>query len=491
MKIVSVGESNRSINIEKDKKPLAVGDIVKGRIVDNDNGLITIKTVGGQSITAFLLSEENLPEGSIISFIINQINEDKIYAEILKPKHIDDLYEKEIESVLYEIGAEQNDLNKEAVETLVKFWQPISKDRIDYINYILKTVEKIKHNSSEALLAMLLSDINILDSSVETLNKASLTMDLGNIINMDTLVKNTNPLNADIEKDISGFMKNLSDTFSLDKNTLESFEYLFHQSYKALSSIDKADLETVIYLLSKGIDITPQNLYIYNELINEEKGLTSFLIELINTLSNYDDSELKSYSKELSNTFIDIEDVKNLPLKEQLAKMATVLKQIDSAIEKRGIKDFKLLDNMHNLKSSINLIKSINHETNYYHIPLMINQYNSSVDIYIYKEGKRNKRVDISNVSILISMDLKNIGYIESLIQVSYKNINIMFRTENKNITDMVNQYSKELKDKLEEKGYCINIIAQEKTDNKFNLISFEDKLNNGVISRYSIDVRL
>lgn len=121
----------------------------------------------------------------------------------------------------------------------------------------------------------------------------------------------------------------------------------------------------------------------------------------------------------------------------------------------------------------------------------MINQYNSSVDIYIYKEGKRNKRVDISNVNILISMDLKNIGYIESLIQVSYKNINILFKTENKNITDMINQYSIELKEKLEEKGYYINIITQEKTDNKFNLISFEDRLNNGVISRYSIDVRL
>lgn len=491
MRIVSVGESNRSINIEKNRKPLAVGDIIKGRIIDNDNGLITMKTVGGQSITAFLLSEENLPEGSITSFIVNQINEDKIYAEILKPRHVDDLYEKEITSVLDEIGVEQSDLNKEAVKTLVKFWQPISKDRIDYINYIIKTIDNIKQNSSETLLTMLLSDINILDSSVEILNKASLTMDLGNIIDLDTLVKNSNPLSDNIEKDISSFIKNLSNAFSLDKNTLESFEYLFHQSYKALSSIDKADLETISYLLSKEIDITPQNLYIYNKLIYEEKGLTDFLLEMINTLNNYDDKELKSYSKELSKVFIDVEDVKSLPLKERLANMISILKQIDSVIEKRGIKDFELLDNMHNLKSSMNLIKSINNETNYYHIPLMINQYNSSVDIYIYKEGKRNKRVDISNVSILISMDLKNIGYIESLVQVSYKNINIMFRTENKNITDMINEYSKDLKDKLEEKGYYINIIAQEKTDDKFNLISFEDKLNNGVISRYSIDVRL
>ena len=130
MRIVSVGESNRSINIEKNRKPLAVGDIIKGRIIDNDNGLITMKTVGGQSITAFLLSEENLPEGSITSFIVNQINEDKIYAEILKPRHVDDLYEKEITSVLDEIGVEQSDLNKEAVKTLFKFWQPISKDRM-------------------------------------------------------------------------------------------------------------------------------------------------------------------------------------------------------------------------------------------------------------------------------------------------------------------------------------------------------------------------
>lgn len=491
MRIISFDESNRSINIEKNKKPLTFGDIIKGRIIDNDNGKITMKTVGGQFITAFLLSGENPSEGSIISFIINQINEEKIYAEILKPNHIDDLYEKEITSVLNKIGIEQSDLNEETVKTLIKFWQPVSKDKIDYINYILKTIDNIKENRFEALLAMLLSDTNIMDSSVEMLNRASLIVDIGDILDLDFLFKNSNSLNDSIEKDIPSLMKNISDTFSLDKNALESFEYLFHQSYKALSSIDKADLETIIYLLSKNIDVTPQNLYVCNKLIYEEKGLTDFLIKIIKTLSSYDDKELKYYTNELSNLFIEVEDIKNQPLKEQLTKMVTLLKLLDGVIEKKRIKDFELMDNLHNLKSSINLIKSINHDTNYYHIPIMINQYNSSVDIYIYKEGKRNKRVDISNVNILISMDLKNIGYIESLIQVSYKNINILFKTENKNITDMINQYSIELKEKLEEKGYYINIITQEKTDNKFNLISFEDRLNNGVISRYSIDVRL
>ena len=48
-------------------------------------------------------------------------------------------------------------------------------------------------------------------------------MDLGNIIDLDTLVKNSNPLSDNIEKDISSFIKNLSNAFSLYKNTLESF----------------------------------------------------------------------------------------------------------------------------------------------------------------------------------------------------------------------------------------------------------------------------
>ena len=149
------------------------------------------------------------------------------------------------------------------------------------------------------------------------------------------------------------------------------------------------------------------------------------------------------------------------------------------------------MDNLHDLKSSIEVIKSINEHVNYFHIPVIINNENTSVDIYIYKDGKRNKKVDSSNVSILISLNLKNIGYIEGLINIMSQNIKILFKTENKIVSQMINRYSKKLKEKLKSKGYNIDVFAEEKLDKKFNLIDIEDRLNIKKSTRYSIDVRL
>ena len=106
-------------------------------------------------------------------------------------------------------------------------------------------------------------------------------------------------------------------------------------------------------------------------------------------------------------------------------------------------------------------------------------------------DGKRNKKVDSSNVSILISLNLKNIGYIEGLINIMSQNIKILFKTENKIVSQMINRYSKKLKEKLKSKGYNIDVFAEEKLDKKFNLIDIEDRLNIKKSTRHSIDVRL
>ncbi len=418
-----------------------------------------------------------------ISFEINKIS-------LINFEHIDSIVEKDISSILTEINVEQKDLNEEVVRALLKFWQPVSKDKIDYINYISKIVENIKRNNFETLVSMLLSDVNILDSPIDVLNRTSLITGIGNILDFDKLHPNINFHDNDGKEDINSLMKSISENLSLDKDSLDSFECLFYRAYKALYSINKTDLEAIIYLLSKDIEITTQNLYIFNKLIYREKGLTDYLVNIINTLCNYDDEELKHFNEELLRIFIDIRDIKNSPINEQIIKMTNILRQLDNAVERKGIKDYELVDNMHNLKSSIDFIKSINQHINYYHIPITINHQNTFVEVYIYKDGKRNNKIDLSNVNILISMDLENIGHIESLIHIGYKKINITFKTENRIIADIIYQNSKELKCKLESKGYYINIFLEEQKD-KFDLIELEDKLNNGEITRHSIDVRL
>lgn len=489
MRIISLGELGQSITNERGIKDLKVGDIVKGRVVNNENGIITIKTAGEQLLTVLFLSNENLQEGSIINFVVNQITEDKIYARVIKSNNTGNRAEKDINFIINELGIEKNELNKDIVKNLLKFLQPIDKDKIEYVNLLLKSIDNIKQNNDDVLINLLVSEENILELPIDTINKLCLSINIQDYY--DTLLYKPESISSSGDEEINYLIKNISEIFYFKQNTIDSLEKLIHQAYKSVYSTEIVDLETISYLLSKDIEITPQNLYIFNNLILKGKGLDDYLISVIDILNNSNGQELKNYSKELSKIFLEADKVHNKSYNNQINNIINIMKKIEEILERKDLENFDLKENIHNLKSILFLIKSVNQHINYYNIPLYLNNQDSSVDIYIYKDGKRGKKVDLTNVSILISMELKNAGHIESLIHVSNRIINIIFKTENKTISGIINQHSNILKEALENKGYSANISVDEKKVEKTNLLSFESKLNNKKMFKHGIDVRL
>lgn len=491
MKINSLDRMNQPSFNEVNVRNLKVGDIVKGRVVNNENGLITLRTSGDQLLSALFLPDENLIEEKVISIIINKITDDNIYAKILNTDDFDNKVEKNVNLMIQELSIGKSNASKDILQSLLKFLQPINKDKIEYFDYLLKASELIKSNKNEILSNLLISEESFLELPIDILNKMPLMSEQTNYYDYISSFLSEDDIQHLKPEDYGLFLTRIAEIFDLEEDAANGLKNLIFQGNKTIESIETINKEIVSYLLSKDLEVTPQNIFVLNHLISDGRGLADYLTEIIDTIDGTNYKELISQSKELLRVFLEIDKLDKNTYSNQIVKLIKSVKKLEETIEKNHITNFGLKDNIHNLKSTLLLIKSINEHFNYYNIPILVNDFKASADIYIYKRGKRGKKVDLSDASILISLDLEYLGHIESLIHISNKLINIVFKTENKIISSLFNSYSETLVHLLESKGYGAVISVTEKKDKKINPISFENNLNKDRSYRQGIDVRL
>ncbi len=491
MKINTFNKLDRTISDEINIKNLKIGDIVKGRVINNEKGLITLRTSGNQLISALFLPDEHLFEGKVISIIINKITEDNIYARILKTDGFDNKIEKDINHMIQELGIGKSVRIKEILENLLKFLQPVNKDKIEYINYLLKTSEDIVLNKVETFSNLLISEENFLELPMDVLNKLPLTEQLA--VCRDYISDLINKADIAVLKDGDNdlLLKNMEESLNLKGDEIDDIKDLAYKIDKTISSAENINIETISYLLSKDVEISPQNLFVFDNLVSKGRGPADYLTEIINVLKDSNQPDLVKLTKELLNVYEEADKFNKDSYINQINKLINTMKKLEETLEKKDITKFRLKDNIQNLKSILSIVKSINKHSNYYNMPMIVNNFKSSADIYIYKKSKKGKRIDLSDAHILISLDMQNIGHIEGLIQVSKNLVNISFKTENKIVSNLINKYSKNFIDLLESKGYVAVISVAEKRDEKINPISFESRLNKEKEYKQGIDVRL
>ncbi len=481
MKIISSVRLDSKLSDNVNSKNYKAGDIVRGRIVNNENGIITMKTTDEQMLSVLLVSDEKLEEGSRLSFIINEINGDKIYAKIFKTEIMPNALDRRILNIMDELALSKNHINKDIILKLIKNLQHISKDKIEYISFLLKTVENAKQDKDEVLKNLLLSEENILESPIETLGKQVINEKEDKFLNL-LLVSLK-------ENNIESFINKIAELADLKRASEIELEGLVYQLNKTMNIIDTIDLDTIIYFLSKNIKITAQNVFVFNNFISQGKALDFYLSNIINILNKNTDEELSFFSKKLLKLFLKDNEINSESYNKQINKLTSVIENIEEALKRKNINEYGLKDNIYNLKTTINLLKLINQHINLLNIPLFLNDEKTSINIYTYKDG--NKTIEELDTTILISLDLKNLGHIESLIQIINKSLNITFKTDNKDITNIISSNLKILKESLLSIGFNVNISVCERIGKKTNPMLFEDIQNVGKTYKYGIDVRL
>jgi len=489
MKVTSTNINTKDIHREEFVRALKIGDVIKGRVVDAREGRIIIKLSSQQNIDAAIDPKIVVEKDSIIELVITDLKADTIYAKMLKQVKDKLLSNDSIINGLKDLGLSVTERNIEILKALIKYNQPISKDIVDYINYIMKTCEAFSNKSVEELLALALSEEDIVNTPLHNLPRLTSSLELEKII--ANIAKEENISSSNDINNKNNTIEKIMNEYKLDESLAGQLKLIFNESLEFANVINDIDLETLLFLLSRKIEVTPQNLIINRQINSKSPIITQHIDKIIEGIKNNNDPNIQSIISKLNNLYINVDELSSNENIDKSNDLLRILAQLEEVLEDNNNMRYELKQSMINIRDTISFIKSINNHINYLYIPIAINENKTDAEIFVFERGNRSKKIDISNATIVICVNMPSLGYIESIIEIRNKNLNIGFKTADKKTADMIKRYSLNLIDSLSFKGYNISIKSSVKKDKAFDLQSVDELINPKTYSLNSIDVRI
>jgi len=562
-------------------KNLEVGDILKGRVLEALGNSILIRAKSGEIFTAVLPEGANIPKDAFVELVIKDIADGKIFAELKgedKPSDPD----IKVSDLLKQLNMPVNEKNMEAAKLLLKYKLPLNRETISNITGLQKSIDNL-NNSTEEKLGLMLSGMNIKDTSVDVLNKIVLNWpaDIAAfeaISGKDSqkpetpeaaVIKQTTDGSVNGSKDAVITFTNSSETLrgavitdsnetpgeseikdkrvtpkenAITKSSETPKESAIAGSSEAqrdaakhvgtvsnmavpesnkgvelvraltglgieteseanmlaakveniLSSIKNTDMEAITYLVSKEMEITPRNLCMLIRNIENRDVISQFLDQLQEKIIREDNPKLKLISESIRKVFLEPRQIEEREaVAQQLKDIASLGEKLESYLKTGGDNDPEIREALSNLKDCIDFIRNVNQHNNFLQIPLLINDNTTAAKLYIFKDGKREKRIDPEDATVVVALDLMNLGHLESMIRVKGKTVDITFRTENESIGSMIEKNIPMLKEALGEKGYYLSPIRVINLEQPFSLLSLEAMINESGYEKIHFDMRV
>ncbi|MFZ5352586.1 MAG: flagellar hook-length control protein FliK [Bacillota bacterium] len=562
MKINSVNLANIRPELLEVLKNLNIGDTVKGRLIEVLDKLVTVKTPGGQTFTAALMSDIPVSKGDFVELLINNINDTGIFAEIKPKKEASLDNNAKLTEILKQLDMPVNDKSMEAAKLLLKYNLPVNKESLANVLNLSKSMKNLEQGSVENKLGLLLSINDIKNTEVSTLSKISLlaepevreavkqivstnepqteAIDIkaeaaviddesgepavksektalkpqmtvehkgaeeiqqkgANTINAKALVNDSaeNRIKEDIRLSSKPNAEQIEQQLfkalqKLDIPVGSEAKTLIANAAKALAVISESSLEEAVYLLSKDIAVTPENLSLLKSNIRNENKLDEFLSRLEKQVQLHDNGEIKELKEEIKRIFVSPKQIENREeVAEKLKDIVKLGERIEAALKQESIIDPEIKNTLANLKENIDFMRNINQYNSYLQLPVLVNESKSTAELYVFKDKKKGKTIDPYNATILVALDLKNLGHLESLINVNKKAVNVTFRVEDKSIGDLIKASASMLQEALDVKGYTLSPIKVIKLEQSFSLLTLEEMINESSAERLHFDARI
>ncbi len=309
-------------------------------------------------------------------------------------------------------------------------------------------------------------------NNTATINPNNLVSDTTVAVNNKVAPQQTDPAvtgsskgNANyIEQQISNLLKGGE---SLGKADLPLLSSIYSQLESAINSSEMSTEElSATKLIAKEIDAAIFKIQ-SGEATTDQLGSTSSAIK------NFEDSVNK-----LQNLFIKID------LNSDEINPVKLYKNMDDALQALKISIQQLpvamqetaMHIVSNLESNVNFINQLNSYSSYVQIPLSIFNQNTTGELFMLKRGSKHKKLDASNMTVLISLDTSNIGRIDTLLSVDKKNISTNFRLENSEVFDVLKENHKLLYTSLLEKGFRLVDFTYRLMEEPISIVNFEEE---------------
>lgn len=524
-------------------KDLAVGEIIKGRIIESLEDSVSVRTGSGLIFTAALQKGVELQKGAFVELVVKDIYDGKIYAEI-KQDSIPTDFDAKVGQVLKESGFPVNEKTMQAVKMLFNYNLPLNKESISDIVSLQSNISSLNRNE-EGKVGLLFSGLDIKNTAVEVLNKAALlaepeiakilkqsevvqtadkeavagevpednslgesagnsSRDAAGINSRETVLlqsEKNSPIRPEVKAEIQE--SNFPQTEEKSSRILRMLdrlgvkaegkvkEFVLHAE-KLLHELGSTDPEALAFLMSKEMEITPGNIALLFKHKNNKDKISEFLDKLQKQLDGNDNPELKDIRESIRKVFLEPALIKDKEeVREQYRQLIKLVDRLEKFLNHNNINSADIRDTLSNLSDNIDFIKHINQFTNYLQFPLLMNGNAGNAKLYVFKEGKRGTKIDPKNATVLLSLDLKNTGHLECLIAVQGKSIGITFRTEDLETGEIIRGQIDELRSSLEAKGYSLNRAKVINLEEPFNLLKLEAMTNEYNKDRMHFDERI
>lgn len=524
-------------------KDLAVGEIIKGRIIESLEDSVSVRTGSGLIFTAALQKGVELQKGAFVELVVKDIYDGKIYAEI-KQDSIPTDFDAKVGQVLKESGFPVNEKTMQAVKMLFNYNLPLNKESISDIVSLQSNISSLNRNE-EGKVGLLFSGLDIKNTAVEVLNKAALlaepeiakilkqsevvqtadkeavagevpednslgesagnsSRDAAGINSRETVLlqsEKNSPIRPEVKAEIQE--SNFPQTEEKSSRILRMLdrlgvkaegkvkEFVLHAE-KLLHELGSTDPEALAFLMSKEMEITPGNIALLFKHKNNKDKISEFLDKLQKQLDGNDNPELKDIRESIRKVFLEPALIKDKEeVREQYRQLIKLVDRLEKFLNHNNINSADIRDTLSNLSDNIDFIKHINQFTNYLQFPLLMNGNAGNAKLYVFKEGKRGTKIDPKNATVLLSLDLKNTGHLECLIAVQGKSIGITFRTEDLETGEIIRGQIDELRSSLEAKGYSLNRAKVINLEEPFNLLKLEAMTNEYNRDRMHFDERI
>lgn len=284
--------------------------------------------------------------------------------------------------------------------------------------------------------------------------------------------------------------KNIVDDFSdyLNKTNNETL------GVKETLDFSKGQLEKVLSsVMGKGITLTEEEFLKLKDVINlKNQGIIDNEVSqdqigndlakdiltkdsIIGLNSNNIDKNINEnniINKNLT-TSIPTKELVEASLNKGAEGSKEIIKDLISNLKSESLISEKILDIIKNNISDIKVFNKISSEYYYADIPVNIREREYPCKIIVKDNRKEGKKIDSTNVKMVVTVETKNLGTVDGYMQVLDKKINIELKCEEK-FVKIIDITKSKLVNNIENMGFLVNVKVSKK-ENEVSLTTCRD----------------
>lgn len=170
----------------------------------------------------------------------------------------------------------------------------------------------------------------------------------------------------------------------------------------------------------------------------------------------------------------------------QQARLTHIAAEIGSS----GAASPDAVQQLNRVTSHVRLIDDISQYA-YQQIPVQLDGKQRTVELYVMNKGRGGRKVKADSANILIALDTDNLGHIETLINVSQKNLRLRFGLERPSLVGVVDSYMNELSKALQAIGFRLSDVRMQVITKPVTPLTVAETVDSGTGSSGKLDMRL